>query len=334
MFGRKCTLCGGRLDGSNVCIECGLDNKKTDAHYIVNKSECDKKPLTHVHEDKKEPRYKEVKTKKGKKFVGKVAITIAVLSIFGEIGSFLPEIFENIGGTGFEEIIQVFEEDFNYESVPEYYEEDYDPYAYVTREIPAEGDEYSTVLYQGEYVVGIHIPEGIYYCTANGGYASISVEDEENSIWLYEWVDEDQPEYIDLRLYEGAILEVMGDTPLEISTTNAQGGTRYNSNPLGDRTAYILSGAVAGEAFEPGVYKLHAEEGYGQVIIEIVDEGGAVIEWKYLWMDAESDMESSYKNLVLPEGAIISWEDYEGLKVSLISSQQIATEDYMGYYGY
>jgi hypothetical protein len=91
---------------------------------------------------------------------------------------------------------------------------------------------------------------------------------------------------------------------------------------------------VSGEAFEPGVYMLRAEEGYGQVVVEIVDEGGAVIEWKYLWMDADYDMESSYANLVLPEGAVISWEDYEGLKVSLVSSEQIATEDYLGYYGY
>lgn len=356
MFGRECTLCGGKLDSNNICKECGLDNNKTDANYIINRSDCDDRPLTHVHEERREPRYKSEKKKKqkshqtfqdsyssgnkyvrknnkknGKGFVRKVVTIIVALGLAGEFASFLPDIFDNMGSLGLEEITQVFEE-----AVPEpdYSYEDYDPYAYVTREIPAEGEEYSTELWQGEYVVGIHIPEGIYYCTANGGYASFSVEDEENSIWLYEWVDEDQPEYIDLRLYEGAILEVMGDTPLEISTTNSQGGIQYNSNPLGDQTVHILSGAVAGEMFEAGVYHLHADDGYGQVVVEIVDEGGAVIEWKYLWMDADYDMESNYMNLVLPEGAILSWEDYEGLEISLISSQQIATEDYLGYYGY
>lgn len=342
MFRKECTLCGGKLDSNNVCRECGLDNKKTDENYMINRSSCDGKPLTHVHDEQKPSRRekqkkKPVKEKKVKgKRAAKIAIVFAVISVVAELvkacNMIVPDIFDNMGSLGLEEITQVFEEDFSYE--PEYYDEDYDPYAYVTREIPAEGEEYSTVLGQGEYVVGIHIPEGIYMCTANGGYASFDVQDEENSIWLYEWVDEDQPEYVDLRLYEGAILEVMGDTPLVLYTENSQGGIRYNSNPLGDRTAYILSGAVAGEAFEPGVYNMRAEEGYGQIIVEIVDEGGAVVEWKYLWMDADYDMESSYANLVLPEGAIVSWEDYEGLRVSLVSSEPIATDDYLGYYGY
>lgn len=364
MFRRECSLCGGKLDSSNICRECGLDNNKSDANYVMNRSSCDGQPLTHVHEERKTSRHdykgknskkkqqpqqifqntyssgekyvRKTNKKSGGKAVKKAAIIVVIISILGEFASFIPDILDNIGGVGIEEITRVFEEDFDYGPVPEpeYYDEDYDPYEYVTREIPAEGEEYSAELWQGEYVIGIHIPEGIYMCTANGGYASFGVQDEENSIWLYEWVDGDQPEYIDLRLYEGAILEVMGDTPLEVSTTNSQGGLRYNSNPLGERTAYIQSGAVAGEAFEPSVYHLHADKGYGQVIVEIVDEGGAVIESKYLWMDADYDMESNYMNLVLPEGAVISWENYEELEVSLVSSGQIATDDYLGYYGY
>lgn len=340
MFKKECTLCGGKLDGNNVCRECGLDNKKTDANYMVNRSSCDGKPLTHVHEEQKplrRDRKKPVKEKRKKgKRAAKIAILFAIISVVAELvkacNMIVPDVFDNMGSLGLEEITQGLEEDQSDDS--EYYDEDYDPYEYVTREIPSEGEEYSTVLEQGEYVVGIHIPEGIYMCTANGGYASFDVKDTENSIWLYEWVDEEQPEYIDLRLYEGAILEVMGDTPLELSTTNSQGGIRYNSNPLGDRTAYIVSGAIAGEAFEPGVYNMRAEEGCGQVIVEIIDEGGAVVEWKYLWMDADDDMESSYANLVLPEGATISWDDYDELKVSLVSSEPIATDDYLGYYGY
>ena len=328
MFGKSCSLCGSRLNSSGICIECGLDNKKTDAKYVINKSDCDRKPLTHVHEErqadwKKKPSstkrsMKEYNSYYKKRIILIVSIVIGFYLVIGIVAGIVYKISDS--GMSMEE-----------ELLPDMLD---DPYTYVTREIPPEGEEYSTVLGQGEYVVGIHIPEGIYMCTANGGYASFDVQDEENNIWLYEWVDENQPEYIDLRLYEGAILEVMGDTPLMLYTTNSQGGLRYNSNPLGERTAYIASGAVAGEAFEPGVYMLRAEEGYGQVIVEIVDEGGTVIEWKYLWMDAEDDMEGRYANLVLPEGAIVSWEDYEGLRVSLVSSEPIATENYLGYYGY
>lgn len=314
MFRKDCSLCGGKLDSNNICKECGLDNRKSDANYVLNQSECDDRPLTHVHENKKTSIKKEKPDKKrqrswqtlqntysssekyvrksgqksGKKFAGKAAVIVVILSILGELLNFIPE----------------------------------------------EGESYSTELWQGEYVVGVHIPEGIYHCTANGGYASFDVRDEENSIWLYEWVDEDQSEYMDLRLYEGAVLEVLGDTPLQISTANAQVDMEWVTNPLEGSVYRVLSTAKAGKDFEPGVYHLHAEEGYGQVVVEIMDEGGAVIDWKYIWMDAHDDMESNYMNLVLPEGAVISWEDYEELEISLIATQQISTEDYLGYYGY
>ena len=52
MFGKRCTLCGGKLDSHGVCKECGLDNNKNDKNYRVNQSSCDSQPLTHVHEEK------------------------------------------------------------------------------------------------------------------------------------------------------------------------------------------------------------------------------------------------------------------------------------------
>ena len=48
MFGKRCTLCGGKLDSHGVCKECGLDNNKNDKNYRVNQSSCDNQPLTHV----------------------------------------------------------------------------------------------------------------------------------------------------------------------------------------------------------------------------------------------------------------------------------------------
>ena len=51
MFGRRCSLCNGKLDGRNICKECGLDNSKSEKYYKINQSSCDGQPLTHVHED-------------------------------------------------------------------------------------------------------------------------------------------------------------------------------------------------------------------------------------------------------------------------------------------
>lgn len=57
MFGRKCTLCGGKLDSRGICTECGLNNNKSEKNYHVNQSSCDNLPMTHVHEDEKKPSY-------------------------------------------------------------------------------------------------------------------------------------------------------------------------------------------------------------------------------------------------------------------------------------
>ena len=60
MFGRRCTLCGGKLDSHNICTECGLDNNKSEKNYRINQSNCDYLPLTHVHrETYQEPRREE-----------------------------------------------------------------------------------------------------------------------------------------------------------------------------------------------------------------------------------------------------------------------------------
>lgn len=34
----RCSLCGGKLDSSKVCTECGMDNKKNDSHYRLNEN--------------------------------------------------------------------------------------------------------------------------------------------------------------------------------------------------------------------------------------------------------------------------------------------------------
>lgn len=50
---KRCTLCGGKLDSQKRCTLCGLDNTKNDSMYkhMVNKNDCAKEPLTHVHEE-------------------------------------------------------------------------------------------------------------------------------------------------------------------------------------------------------------------------------------------------------------------------------------------
>ena len=52
---KRCSLCGGKLNGRGICTEWGLDNSKSDKNYRINRSDCDGMPL-HVHEEKEKHR--------------------------------------------------------------------------------------------------------------------------------------------------------------------------------------------------------------------------------------------------------------------------------------
>ncbi len=55
-LGKRCSLCGGKLNSRGICTECGLDNSKSDKNYRINRSDCDGMPLTHVHGEKEKHR--------------------------------------------------------------------------------------------------------------------------------------------------------------------------------------------------------------------------------------------------------------------------------------
>ena len=102
MFGKKCTLCGGKLDGNNVCTECGLDNSKSEKNYKINTASCDREPLTHVHEENEKKKKKSApkqyhmsaeqkapKGKSGKKLALVVSIIFLVCGIAGPVFSLI-----------------------------------------------------------------------------------------------------------------------------------------------------------------------------------------------------------------------------------------------------
>ncbi len=327
MLWKSCTLCGGRLNSNGVCVECGLDNKKTDAIYVINKSDCDKKPLTHIHEEK-QPDWKKPSPAKSKKVKGNdsyykkriiliVSIVVGFYLVIGIVAGIIYKISDSNENWIEEEVVM---------DLPD------DPYAYVTREIPSEGEVYSIELRQGEYVVGAHIPEGIYTCHSAGAYAEIDVEDDENCIWLYEWVEDGNEILEDIRLYEGAKVIVRGISIMTFETENAQmDGLELPENGLPEGTVYVSDGDVAGIHFLPGVYDIAAKKGEGQIVINIYDEDESELQWIYLWLSANHPVESEYCNLVLPPNAEIVFEDFEGT-LALTPSEGEATTDYIGYY--
>ncbi len=260
MFGKRCSLCGGKLNSSGICTECGLDNSKSDKNYRINRSDCDGMPLTHVHEEKEKYRpdrkadhreinHKETNHKKrdyGKQgyrmnesdMTGKkrrkhvqtpditnrrrpLKIVILAIIVIAVLGNLYEEHKYDIEYAIGDAVQGVFQ-DTGDQKTNDTDETDYDHYQYVTREIPKEGERADYELSSGNYVAGVEIPEGIYTVTPQDDYDTVQIDDPENSIYLYEYTEGKKDKIEDIRLYKGAHLTLNCRTTVKLHTDNAQ----------------------------------------------------------------------------------------------------------------
>lgn len=260
MFGKRCSLCGGKLNSSGICTECGLDNSKSDKNYRINRSDCDGMPLTHVHEEKEKHRpdrkadhreinHKETNHKKrdyGKQgyrmnesdMTGKkrrkhvqtpditnrrrpLKIVILAIIVIAVLGNLYEEHKYDIEYAVGDAVQGVFQ-DTGDQKTNDTDETDYDHYQYVTREIPKEGESADYELASGNYMAGVEIPEGIYTVTPQDDYDTVQIDDPENSIYLYEYTEGKKDKIKDIRLYKGAHLTLNCRTTVKLHTDNAQ----------------------------------------------------------------------------------------------------------------
>lgn len=260
MFGKRCSLCGGKLNSRGICTECGLDNSKSDKNYRINRSDCDGMPLTHVHEEKEKHRpdrkadhreinHKETNHKKrdyGKQgyrmnesdMIGKkrrkhvqtpditnrrspLKIVILAIIVIAVLGNLYEEHKYDIEYAVGDAVQGVFQ-DTGDQKTNDTDETDYDHYQYVTREIPKEGESADYELASGNYVAGVEIPEGIYTVTPQDDYDTVQIDDPENSIYLYEYTEGKKDKIKDIRLYKGAHLTLNCRTTVKLHTDNAQ----------------------------------------------------------------------------------------------------------------
>lgn len=260
MFGKRCSLCGGKLNSRGICTECGLDNSKSDKNYRINRSDCDGMPLTHVHEEKEKHRpdrkadhreinHKETNHKKrdyGKQgyrmnesdMTGKkrrkhvqtpditnrrrpLKIVILAIIVIAILGNLYEEHKYDIEYAIGDAVQGVFQ-DTGDQKTNDTDETDYDHYQYVTREIPKEGESADYELASGNYVAGVEIPEGIYTVTPKDDYDTVQIDDPENSIYLYEYTEGKKDKIEDIRLYKGAHLTLNCKTTVKLHTDNAQ----------------------------------------------------------------------------------------------------------------
>ena len=355
MFGRRCSLCNGKLDSKKVCKECGLDNSKSEKYYRINQSNCDDLPLTHVHEDtwdensekkiykkaekpkgfdktarkstnaKSQNKYnyqwdastvRNKKDKKEKRQNGSIGRIIGILVV---VLGLIPSV-----GSLFESLT-----DSSHESV----EYEYNPYENLDWGHPDEGEYVTYSLESGEYIVGIHIAEGDYEAFVNDDFDVVQVNDLRNNLYLYEYQDKEKNYLNDLRLFYGAKVTIYTDTEITLESYNAQpeNMTPMIENPIKD--SYILETgyeAKAGLDLEAGVYDIHTDADYAYFTLTIVEEDGT--EWEqygYFEIGADTDKGEYFYNLVLPEGAKIYCEEGD---MELIPSEMIGDYDYSHYY--
>lgn len=260
MFGKRCSLCGGKLNSRGICTECGLDNSKSDKNYRINRSDCDGMPLTHVHEEKEKYRpdrkadHREINhkgTNHKKRDYGKqgyrmnesdmtgkkrrkhvqtpditnrrrpLKIVILAIIVIAVLGNLYEEHKYDIEYAIGDAVQDVFQ-DTGDQKTNDTDETDYDHYQYVTREIPKEGESADYELASGNYVAGVEIPEGIYTVTPQDDYDTVQIDDPENSIYLYEYTEGKKDKIKDIRLYKGAHLTLNCRTTVKLHTDNAQ----------------------------------------------------------------------------------------------------------------
>lgn len=339
MFKKRCYLCGGKVSDGR-CVDCGLRDKKTDKKtYRLNYSATekriknrarveslqDKKEVQKVQKPKKEEKVRvpQIKTpvpaKRGKRRFGTLGFIITIiLVVLGAIGSYTKEKHETVTTES----------------------EAYVPYEYAPRELSDEGETFEIILEPGQYKTGVHIPEGRYVVYLEEGVGSASVDDYENSIYMWQSFGDEEEydevlEWGDVRLYQGSIFEISGDVRLRLYTENAQSGMQASiENPLTEEVLLRKGETViAGEDFPEGVYDFQAISDWTSISYRIPlytdyeDE-----ELNFLnqseWVSS-NDLGFVYRNVVLPAGTAVSAQDADGM---LIPSQMIETEDYDSYY--
>lgn len=217
---------------------------------------------------------------------------------------------------------------------------EYNPYEYLDRELAETGDSFEIELTEGAYLVGVHLPEGTYKAELVEGSGGIDVEDNANGIYLWEnfGTDPDYDEVTemdDLRLFQGARVEINRGVTLKLTTENGQTDKMEAiPNPLTEEyTLEVGRERTAGEDFPAGVYDVQVKSDWALFDYNVPTEKDYVENGMYersLWLEADEN-NGVYRNLVLTEGTVICSEDEE---IVLIPSEIIGTMDYSDYYEY
>ena len=368
MFGKqRCYLCGGKLENGR-CTACGLDNaKNAQKKYRLNESsrtqavkisdrqaketaaakveksagtaeKMSGKTVVKADDFLKKEKNTAAKMQKAvrraaaekqpadvraKRYIG--WITAVILIIMAGV-PLVKELFDLSDQETQDVLYDMEDQDYVY-----------DEYQFVTRELSESGEIYDALLGKGEYCVGINLPEGSYTVELADGAGTLNVDDPENSIYLYQYLgnNEDYNEMTvleDVRLYEGAVVSISGAVGLNFHSENAQvQAMSVETNPLTESVTLEAEQIyTAGEDFPEGIYDIRGSDWvtveYSVYLGEIYEEDDLNYWWQNIWFEEGQD---AYRNAVLPAGTEIT---ADGDGVTLVPSSIIGSQDYDAYY--
>lgn len=212
------------------------------------------------------------------------------------------------------------------------------PYEFVKRELSETGEDFETELGQGEYLVGVHLPEGAYTVKLQDGNGKFSIDDFENGIYLWQAfgtdTEYDETEYMqDVRLYQGARVSVTDGVVLRMRTKNGQTKKlEATDNPLTKEVSLKKDETVVvGEGCPAGVYDLSAKKEDTWALLRCMVPDGSYEDGYYeksYWISGE-EWDDLYRNIYLKEGMEITAEESP---LVLTPSETVGTGDYEEYY--
>ena len=256
--------------------------------------------------------------KKKKKF-GKFLVGFVIIATFaGELG-----------GTIIHEVQNYFE-DYTYDDSDSYTEDD--PYSNVQEVMPDDGEVYEADLTAGIYKGGVHIPQGTYTLTCNGGSGRVELIDSKNNIWTQYYFGDDyedsQEEVSGFEVFPGCYVVVEDTLELHMMAENAQMDLTGISNPLIE-SKVVSDKFTVGKDVPAGVYDVKCVEGLGIFDYDVTVSAGYESYMGMLIGNEESGFPQELKNIVLIDGTEV---DLEGLTVELTPSEWIESEEYESFY--
>ncbi len=264
---------------------------------------------------------------------------IVVVVLFIMLAALIPALFQGgkavlegiFDGSGDTYADSVYEDDT--------YDYDYDPYEFVTRQIPDEGSSYEALIGSGVYQIGVHIPEGTYRIELWGGSGSVMLDDYDNIIFEYDSFggEEEYGEVMekdDVRMYNGAQLTVDGGVVIRILTSNAQPLVQEITENPNQETIILEEGSyVSGEAFSEGMYNICPENEEDLFLYVTVSYPNENTDYFYPEINTyeaggERYEENGVKNVIFPSGTQI---EVEGGTVMLEPSAEYYKINYDNY---